>query len=82
MPDIRTCKEADIKSKAFRSRFNSATDASNNVVKMNDIVELVMPVGARRSGTVKHINAGFLFLHSRCVPRKPSDQGSLTLFLC
>ena len=65
-PDIRICRLPDMKRKVVNRRA-SAIDGTRNEVNMGDIVEVFEGPLRGRSGTVKHIMRGALFLQSRDV---------------
>eukprot|EP00887_Chlorella_sp_A99_P006595 scaffold3.g6595.t1 len=62
--DVRTCRLPDIKRK-MNSRRNTATDGGQNVVGVGDLVDVVDGPIKGRSGTVKHVMRGGLFIQSR-----------------
>ncbi len=63
-PDIRICRLPDIKRKVVNRRA-SAIDGTRNEVHLGDIVEVFEGPLRGRSGTVKHIMRGSLFIQSR-----------------
>ena len=65
-PDIRICRLPDMKRKVVNRRA-SAIDGTRNEVNLGDIVEVFEGPLRGRSGTVKHIMRGALFLQSRDV---------------
>jgi transcription elongation factor SPT5 len=62
-PDVRVCRLHDLKRKADTRR-NVAQDGSRNEVGAGDIVEVADGPLRGRSGTVKYIMRGFLFIKS------------------
>jgi transcription elongation factor SPT5 len=65
-PDVRICRLPDIKRKVVNRRA-SAVDGTRNEVNLGDIVEMFEGPLRGKSGTVKHIMRGALFLQSRDV---------------
>lgn len=63
-PDIRVCRLADIKRK-MNNRRASVKDGSGNDVGVNDAVDVVDGPLKGRSGAVKFIMRGFLFIQTR-----------------
>ena len=63
-PDVRVCRLPDIKRKVVNRRA-SAIDGTRNEVNLGDIVEVFEGPLRGRSGTVKHIMRGALFIQSR-----------------
>lgn len=63
-PDIRTCRLPDLKRK-IDSRRASTQDGARNEVNVNDIVEIVDGPLKGKSGTVRYIMRGFLFIQAR-----------------
>ncbi|KAK9820946.1 hypothetical protein WJX81_001276 [Elliptochloris bilobata] len=65
-PDVRTVRLPDIKRKLF-NRNAVAKDRTNNSVALGDAVTLEDTRLRGRTGTVKYIHMGALFLHARDV---------------
>ncbi|KAL4420140.1 hypothetical protein ABPG77_010356 [Micractinium sp. CCAP 211/92] len=63
-PDIRVCRLPDIKRK-MNNRRASVKDGSGNDVGVNDAVDVVDGPLKGRSGTVRYIMRGFLFIQTR-----------------
>ena len=63
-PDVRICRLPDMKRKIVNRRA-SAIDGSRNEVHLGDIVEIFEGPLRGKSGTVKHIMRGSLFIQSR-----------------
>ena len=63
-PDVRICRLPDIKRKVVNRRA-SAIDGTRNEVHLGDIVEVFEGPLRGRTGTVKHIMRGSLFIQSR-----------------
>ncbi|PRW59844.1 transcription elongation factor SPT5-like protein 1 [Chlorella sorokiniana] len=63
-PDIRVCRLPDIKRK-MNNRRASVKDGAGNDVNVNDAVDVVDGPLKGRSGTVKYIMRGFLFIQTR-----------------
>ncbi|KAG7669634.1 hypothetical protein Ndes2437B_g05814 [Nannochloris sp. 'desiccata'] len=66
-PDVRVCRLPDLKRK-INNRRASAQDKARNEININDIVQVVEGPMHGRSGTVKHIMRGFIFIQSREFP--------------
>lgn len=62
--DTRICRLPDLKRK-MNNRRATAQDGARNEVSVNDIVSVEEGPLRGRSGTVKHIMRGFLFIQSR-----------------
>jgi len=66
-PDVRVCRLPDVKRK-INNRRASAQDKARNEININDIVQVIEGPMNGRSGTVKHIMRGFIFIQSREFP--------------
>ncbi|GAB4821977.1 hypothetical protein N2152v2_009023 [Parachlorella kessleri] len=63
-PDVRVCRLPDIQRKLLARR-NVTQDAGRNEVNQNDIVDVVDGPLKGKSGTVRHVMRGILFIQSR-----------------
>lgn len=63
-PDVQVCRLPDMKRKIVNKRA-SAIDGTRNEVHLGDIVEVIEGPLRGKSGTVKHIMRGSLFIQSR-----------------
>ena len=67
MPDVRTCRQADLKRK--HTRRLETQDRRGATVGVGDMVTLDEGHHKGKAATVKHVMKGSLFLHSKCAPR-------------
>ena len=64
-PKIRICKQPDIKRKFPNNRKFTAPDANGNSISVGDLVTVKDGQFAGRSGTVKYVIRGSVFIQSR-----------------
>ena len=65
MPDVRTCRQADLKRKHMRRL--ETQDRRGATVAVGDMVTVEEGHNKGKAATVKHVMKGSLFLHSKCV---------------
>lgn len=63
-PNVRICRLPDLKRK-INNRRATAIDGARNEVSVGDIAEILEGPLRQKSGTVKHIMRGFLFIQSK-----------------
>lgn len=66
LPDVRTCRRADIKRK--HTRRLETQDRRGATVGVGDMVTIDDGANKGKPATVKHVMKGSLFLHSKCAP--------------
>ena len=64
LPDVRTCRQADLKRKHVRNL--ETQDRRGATVGVGDMVTLDESHAKGKAATVKHVMKGSLFLHSKC----------------
>eukprot|EP00898_Chlorokybus_atmophyticus_P002859 jgi/Chlat1/3574/Chrsp234S03564 len=63
-PDIRTVRLPEIQRKLYSKKYTTQ-DAYMNTIAVDDVVRIVDGAMKNKTGTVRHIQKGFLFLQSR-----------------